>query len=167
MKTNSLLLGLLLTISSSIKAQTLTVLETKNGFKDFKLSSPINSLKSKLSFYNKDGNNISTYELKGELPSYNNLTPKHIGFDYYGQKLYKIVMYFKDLKGNRFINTSNMIETMYGKPTNYKRTITGGLYAEWESKSVLLSIQYIKSSDDFTVTYKSIPLERKILLDNN
>jgi hypothetical protein len=157
------LLILLLVLSNLTFGQGLALLDSHNGFKNFKLESSFDNYKSVLK-YTSEEKGIKSYDhISPSSITFQKSNPKVASFDFYNSQLYDIMLFFEDYEGMSYKRIIGELKILFGEPTEVKKTLTGNIWVAWEGQKVKLYTQYFVDSENFCIEFKSINIERKLL----
>lgn len=150
-------------ISQSIYSQSTIELDKANGFKTFKLESAF-ALHSKYLKYSSTEEGIKEYNhINPESITFLKKNPEVASFSFYNNKLYDILLFFRDYELMSYKRIIDELTILFGEPTENRKTLTGNLWITWEGKNVSLMTQYFYEGDTFCIEFKSKNIKRKIL----
>lgn len=159
----SCFLFLLCIHSGFVFCQSTALLDSHNGFKNFKLESSYDNYKSGLK-YSSEEKGVKSYDyISPSSITFQKSNPKTATFDFHNDQLYDIMLFFDDYEGMSYKRIIGELKILFGEPTEVKKTLTGNLWVAWEGQKVKLYTQYFINSDNFCIEFRSINIERKLL----
>ncbi len=160
----NLLIIIFILSSLGLSGQSIDLLDDLNGFKKFKLGNKLAEYKDDLT-YKETVDKIASYEHKSpEKFEFQKLVPNSILLDFYGGELYDVMLFADDYQASSYERVINELTLLFGRPTESKETMTGNIWIAWEGKKTKLYTQYFVKRNTICIEFKSIPIERKIMV---